>query len=910
MPPLTGHTTGPIPLPPPPPAPPAPPRLGWGAVVAWSAVALMIRFVPVLPVFFPNGFPASAAALAEPAYSGAAAMPAGSDALYHLRRIVEVTRRFPEVPTWDGYLDYPDGAVIPYEPGFDLMLAWICRILRGDDPSEAAIARICCAVIPLLGMLLVPLYGNLTRQLFGGGAARLALPLLAILPGCAWLAGVGQVDHHVLEPLLFGLPFVPLLSALHRAEQDPQHPDLANLATITGLCLGAGFFFWRATVLPAALIAGYLGLRTLARVGRARLDGFGIWGGALTLGVAFAVATPLCVAHPLGLAGILSYFTLSWFQPLYLLALSLGLGLMGLVASTLERWPSRGFGSGGLRFGPGPVGVAALAGILPMGVLCWMSPAFTQALLGGLGFLGRQDLFVKAVVEQLPLFVDFDGELELLTALSMLGLPLLLLPVWLGILVRYTRPRGGDLFGWWFAAVGVMALMQQRYVVLFAPVYAMAVAAAVEALRARWADPRRGAPEVGARRGHLLMAVFSASLLPTLGVVGLGATAEPQSKEIVDVCRWLRNHTPRTGGYHLDGSGARPEYAVVAPWTMGHHLIYLAQRPAVATPFGIEWFRRGVARSARFLLSEAPAEVMAELGARYALVGFQLVNLRRQAPLADRVPDDYAVRTDAGWRPGPHFARSAAARLYLWDGLEGQPSGGEEAPSAGGSGLPNLRLLYETPVMEVEPSAAALAGGPIAAFKIFERVASARLVGQAPPGATVTAEVTVRTNLDRAIPWRTEAVVGPTGLFSVEMPYGTRGAPPDWAWGEDPARVEVWVGGRRTRIGLVSVRDQDVLEGLRVPVRWQEAVLGSGPRRASTAETSADAPADATPDTAAPAPVSLPVEASPAPPAPAESFLDSLPPASLPEAPAAPSPAPPSPAPAASPSPPDRTTDP
>jgi hypothetical protein len=73
---------------------------------------------------------------------------------------------------------------------------------------------------------------------------------------------------------------------------------------------------------------------------------------------------------------------------------------------------------------------------------------------------------------------------------------------------------------------------------------------------------------------------------------------------------WLQANTP-------EGS------VVLAPWSLGHHLIYLAGRKPVVTPFIFDRSTPGLEDSIRFYLLDTPEEAMARarrLGIRYVIV--------------------------------------------------------------------------------------------------------------------------------------------------------------------------------------------------------------------------------------------------------------------------------------------------
>ena len=59
----------------------------------------------------------------------------------------------------------------------------------------------------------------------------------------------------------------------------------------------------------------------------------------------------------------------------------------------------------------------------------------------------------------------------------------------------------------------------------------------------------------------------------------------PDTLRLARVMEWIRSNTPQTTGYL--NPVHRPEYGILVPqWHYGHHLLFLAHRPEVATPIG------------------------------------------------------------------------------------------------------------------------------------------------------------------------------------------------------------------------------------------------------------------------------------------------------------------------------------
>ncbi len=71
------------------------------------------------------------------------------DSQYHARRALFSLVNFPAVLTRDAYLDFPDGAHVPWPPLWDLALAAVARIqarVLGTDVAVVALALLGAAL--------------------------------------------------------------------------------------------------------------------------------------------------------------------------------------------------------------------------------------------------------------------------------------------------------------------------------------------------------------------------------------------------------------------------------------------------------------------------------------------------------------------------------------------------------------------------------------------------------------------------------------------------------------------------------------------------------------------------------------------------------------------------------------------
>jgi hypothetical protein len=132
----------------------------------------------------------------------------------------------------------------------------------------------------------------------------------------------------------------------------------------------------------------------------------------------------------------------------------------------------------------------------------------------------------------------------------------------------------------------------------------------------------------------------------------------PADVVVREIAEWIRGHTPEPA-----------DYAVLAPWTWGHVLEWVAGRPTVATNFGTFVGEDAFRDPARFFLTEIPreGEALLELRrARYVLVTTDTSTLSPEDTwICSRIGIERSVpassSTGAWPNPAPKRARSTSS---------------------------------------------------------------------------------------------------------------------------------------------------------------------------------------------------------------------------------------------------------
>jgi dolichyl-diphosphooligosaccharide--protein glycosyltransferase len=206
-----------------------------------------------------------------------------------------------------------------------------------------------------------------------------------------------------------------------------------------------------------------------------------------------------------------------------------------------------------------------------------------------------------------------------------------------------------------------------------------------------------------------------------------------------EVARWLRDNTPQTKGW-LD-PGASPEYGVVAPWDMGHILNYVGRRPTSSGNFGDDLgpVNFNLVQDYYAANEANGSSILDRLKARYVVVPYYTGFLKE------------ATGPDSLYRA-----------LYDYDGSEWISP--EHSGDVSVRALERHRLVYDQALTKGER-------GNDRAYKVFEHVAGARIVGRATPGSEVRASVSLITQSKRALVYETRTVADAAGNYELRVPY-------------------------------------------------------------------------------------------------------------------------------------------
>ena len=719
---------------------------------------------------------------------------ADADGLYHLRRLERWFEEGGLPAAEDPFLNHPEGSPVPWPPYATLVHGLLLAPFAPADPEARRLW-----LEPAAGSLpyLWGVAASLACALAAWGLCRRAGP--ALLAGLAHALSWGSIhystpgvaDHHALAAFGCAVLLASVAGFLRRGRHGTARGLGAGL--LAGFLLGT----WVASLLFGLLVQACLGLLLFRERRREDLS-FARFGAAFHAG-ALASVLPAVLQSPWREREPWSVVDLSWFHPaLLLVGFLIFLPLLLLPAGHRLR-RSLPWAAGAL--------IAALAALL---FLLDLGPA--RALREGLAWAGRANAFMAGIAESEPLLGrDRTGTGGLGT---WLGADLVLAAgAFLALAPRLLRGRDEGLLPWAaaFLVFLPLALLQRRFSDLAALPQALLLAWGAAALEQRWRE--RPVRRTVLPLALLALLLARAPVLEQLGERWRQRQAPPGTVEVRVAGQrlaldWLRRQPSR------DAPGGE---GVLAPWELGHAIEWGAERPTVATNFGLYVGEEGFLAPARFFLS-LPEDPSAEAllrrrGVRWVAVPSTLTGQVRgmvEAAAPER-RDELLVsvegpRGGTGFAPSPAWHRTLGAVLQLDGFWPGQP-----APS----GPPRyLRQVYVAPVRDPEPLLrlpASVYPLPQPVLRLWERVEGAVLEARGEPGQRLEVELDIAWPGGHRAHWRDGEAVGEDGRVRLRLPWSTEGP-------NGTARVLTarWrLGGRG---GDLRVPEAAVQEGRTIPL--------------------------------------------------------------------------------------------
>jgi len=429
----------------------------------------------------------------------------------------------------------------------------------------------------------------------------------------------------------------------------------------------------------------------------------------LILGGSALLTAPATALWLSGASAPFTYVSFGYFQPLFLAALAGGTVLLDTLLRAARGQMTRR--DAGWRVA---VVLGAALAVLPFAGGLWLGLARgvgyvagqTNEAAGTTGYVSYPKNWLAGIFEARPLFADGISEPARQLSAAFFLSPLILL-LWARRALRGTRPGFDIALTVWGAVTLFLALSQRLNVYYAAPLSGLCLIEAARILA--------GLSGMAART-RTALAVLGAVVLALPMAPGIrdevSAVRVPGS-DLLETLEWMRVRLPHAVDAYdarLLSRDAPPELAraasVLAPWGLGHLILFDAELPVVANNFGY-----GFLDSIRFFLAESEEEALAIARgrrARWVLATDLVPRMNDYAEYLGRPP--YLRRTGQGLAPEPAYFSTLQSRLYDFDGT------GAEAADARIEPLAHFRLVYHS------RSAIRRGDRPVALWKVFEIV--------------------------------------------------------------------------------------------------------------------------------------------------------------------------------------------
>jgi asparagine N-glycosylation enzyme membrane subunit Stt3 len=747
------------------------PSGGWRLAWRWELAAVAIAIAGVLVRCVSWSY----------VFSDVGVLMTGTDPYYHLWRAKMLISTFPGFSFFDPFLSFPEGAPIPWPPGFDLILA-APGLLGAESTTVAGWGAV---LMPLLGGLAVYLTYRLGRKIVDPACGLVAAAFMAMMNGAVQISQLGRVDHHALvAPVTVGM-FLFFIRSL----QSPSGFRSCLWGCGCGFMAAFSVGSWVITPplyflpVPMTLLALRWGVGSVQfrRAAWSCLVSAAVLVLAVVLVSADLKAKPFALYQP-------SWFTVALFALVPVFVLPFFYRRMAFV----------GFAAVAIFF------VVAAA----------FFPQIFSPLRQALEVASGNDPSYLMARESWNIF--YFGELFSFTRAIYNYTNLILLApfVWIALLYRSMRSRdfsAPTLLGLSFSFLSVCFLMVQfRFGEFSAPAIALLFGWMLTAGARKFCLFLRNAP-------NRIRAIIWAVLL----VVSLGVAISPLAMSLV---RSL-DHDPvkhqrllMTFGRELekrlpDVKGPRGEllYGLNTGWNEAHPLLYIIGRPIMVSSFGTPEARAGNREAFRLLLSsdeEVAYHEMLDKRIRFVVTSnfiSGIVAMSRIAEVSERFLVANTTEKKYGYmvkyQPLRPLAESIYMRMFLCDGSGLNRGGYQHKP------LGHHRLRLES------FSTTFFGDEIVPLFKAFEVVAGARVVGTAEPGERVKLKLPLQTNTGRQFMFRSETDTAADGRFEFVVPYPTQSGESEVV-SLGPYLVKVG-----SRILEVNVTERDVIEGLTVRLR-------------------------------------------------------------------------------------------
>jgi asparagine N-glycosylation enzyme membrane subunit Stt3 len=452
---------------------------------------------------------------------------------------------------------------------------------------------------------------------------------------------------------------------------------------LTGGGLALAVLAWQGAIYWGAVIA--LSLFLEAVVTRASV----LRPAALILGGSALLLAPATALWLAGARTPFTYVSFGYFQPLFLAALAGGTVLLETILRAARGQLTRRDTAWRCAVVLG----AALA-VLPFAGGLWLGLARgvgyvagkTSEAAGATGYVSYPKNWLAGIFEARPLLADGIAQPARQLSAAFFLSPLILL-LWARRAARGTRPGFDIALAVWGAVTLFLALSQRLNVYYAAPLAGLCLIEAAGILARILGKTARARAALAAAAAVALALPMASGLRNELTAVRVPGS------DLFETLEWMRQRLPHAVGAYdprLLSPEPPPELSraasVLAPWSLGHLILYDAELPVVANNFGY-----GFLDSVRFFLAGSEPEALAIARARRARWVLATDLVPRMNDYADYLGRPPLLRpTEEGPAPTPAYFSTLQSRLYDFDGAGAEAAGARIEP------LAHFRLLYHS----------------------------------------------------------------------------------------------------------------------------------------------------------------------------------------------------------------------
>ncbi|MBP7071707.1 MAG: glycosyltransferase family 39 protein [Methanothrix sp.] len=694
----------------------------------------------------------------------------GYDEFYHMRRILYTVQNFPHTLWFDSYLNYPHGWENVWPPLYDQFCAAFSLLLGQHTRPGVEMAA---SFMPIIfGTIATIVVYFLIREIFDHRTAILASLMTVLAPTYLQYTRFAAMDHHSLEVLFLLSALLFLVLSFCRQEKK------YIFAVLAGVSLAALAYTWHGAILYLAVIPVYGAIEMTAALKDKRS-----W---------HETAISLMLALSVAIIIILPYRNAHWLSPSFMGTAAV-LGATAIISALCYITAKRN-----MSWKAFPLSIIVLflafvlllsSGLLELGGLI----KFGLELIWGGSYIGM-------ISEAEPLIYDwltfkqvlFSGlGLNLIFALAGSAIVLALIRK-----IQGCRRQGMIILLLWAAFAIVLTFGQLRF--LYMSTISIGILISIlffyllDLIRERLGGdkPRSMLPAI--------LIIFLVLTLPSIAeVVNTVAYSDTMIKgDWQESMAWLKENSNATSFF--DNPVKTPEYSVMCWWDYGNWIMYMAERPVVASNFQAGW-----EDAAKFYLSESEENATAlldERGSKYVFLDHSMAYGKLGA-IANWAHEDlttyFTAQDYSGSQitviPTQRLFNTTLGKLYYFD--------------AAGTG--HFRLIYESKTFLGENPAKAQ-------VKIFEYVPGALIRIRTGADQKVGCVLNMTSNQDRPFIYANQAMPK-DGVLEMRVPYSSESRYECRA--VDPYLI--FSGNQMgVRMKHVNVSEDDVLNGRIVEVAF------------------------------------------------------------------------------------------